>query len=128
MNVNEQDLGTTDVFIDLFGIYTSERLRRTDAVRTRLFGRNAKGHVPLVTSLTANTKLTAKPLMRSIVNGCMYANRHRFTTLPLDRILLEINEVESLDSLKNRWEKSKEYVCIICHKNSFKPCRKIRRK
>ena len=31
MNVNEQDLGTTDVFIDLFGIYTSERLRRTDA-------------------------------------------------------------------------------------------------
>ena len=70
-------------------------------VRTRLFGRNAKGHVPLVTSLTANTKLTAKPLMRSIVNGCMYANRHRFTTLPLDRILLEINEVESLDSSKN---------------------------
>ena len=101
MNVNEQDLGTTDVFIDLFGIYTSERLRRTDVVRTRLFGRNAKGHVPLVTSLTANTKLTAKPLMRSIVNGCMYANKHRFTTLPLDRILLEINEVESLDSSKN---------------------------
>ena len=80
MNVNEQDLGTTDVFIDLFGIYTSERLRRTDVVRTRLFGRNAKGHVPLGTSLTANTKLTAKPLMRSIVNGCMYANMHRFTT------------------------------------------------
>ena len=51
------------------------------AVRTRLFGRNAKGHVPLVTSLTANTKLTAKPLMRSIVNGCMYANQHRFTTI-----------------------------------------------
>ena len=51
------------------------------AVRTRLFGRNAKGHVPLVTSLTANTKLTAKFLMRSIVNGCMYANRHRFATL-----------------------------------------------
>ena len=95
MNVNEQDLGTTDVFIDLFGIYTSERLRRTDVVRTRLFGRNAKGHVPLVTSLTA------KPLMRSIVNWCMYANKHRFTTLPLDRILLEINEVESLDSSKN---------------------------
>ena len=101
MNVNEQDLGTTDVFIDLFGIYTSERLRRTDVVRTRLFGRNAKGHVPLVTSLTANTKLTAKPLMRSIVNGCMYANRHRFTTLPLDRIFLEINVVVSLDSSKN---------------------------
>jgi len=29
---------------------------------------------------------------------------------------------------KTLWEKYEEYVCIICHKNSFKPCRKIRRK
>ena len=94
---NEQDLRTTIDFIDILYIYIQVK---GHAVRTS-YGRDCSG------KLTANLISNPNCLLGRMRSSVEYVSvgRHRFVTLPLDRIFFEINVAVCLNSSKNIVEK-----------------------